>query len=405
MQKIVLFVTTEDRQKTKTETDLEHLNTALRDAVAAGAEEITVSLTSGQYFLETPLVLSPETVGRGCSIRFVCPDSKPAAFCGWLPVTGFTETEVNGVRAWAAPIPKKDGKPRNCHSFFDKNGARLERPRFPETGFLRPVGIPGYEDDPNPFKTCTIWGVDITKNRNYDFYFAPGELPPMTRLSDVQVNMLHFWVGEKMSVRDIDRKKNIVSMVSAPVYRLLDESNDKNGKQKGARYFLDNVFEMLRKPGQVYEDRETGTLYYIPRDGESPENCVVYAADTQQLLIINGMDRISFDNVAFVGTDWKRTDRHVTVGAQQAAADVTDPAVTVNDASDLRFSGCAFEHIGNYAVQLQENVHGVMFEGCSFRDLGAGGIWCAGSRAGNYEDGPAPEATPVNTEPTMEENA
>lgn len=373
-------------------TDIQHLTEVLHRAVQEGAEEITVTIPAGQHFLGAPLVLTSETVGQGCALRFVCEDAEPAMLCGWMPVTGFKETTVGGVYAWAAPMPEKDGKTLYSYSFFDKAGSRLERPRFPEKGFLYPVNIPGFEGYHNPFGERSIWGrdSDIMQNRTDAFYFAPGELPSMTRLGDIQGNMLHFWVGEKMTVKSVDMEKNLISFASPTVYLMGSEISNK-GRYKGGRYFLDNVFEMLKKPGQVYDDRESGTLYYIPREGETPDDCIIYAADSEQLLIIDGMKQIAFENIVFAGSDWKRTDRQVTVGAQQAAADVEIPCVSVNNTTGLRFSGCSFLHIGNYAVKLVHNVHDASFTGCEFRDIGAGAFWCAGSREGSFENGPAPE--------------
>ena len=67
----------------------------------AGAEHITLKFGAGDYSLTETLTLSSEAFG-GASLEMVCEDEGKAIIGAWLPVTEFTETEVNGVKAWVA---------------------------------------------------------------------------------------------------------------------------------------------------------------------------------------------------------------------------------------------------------------------------------------------------------------
>lgn len=367
----------------------------LKTCVASGETEITVRLDAGQYLLTEPIRLLGKEIGNRAKIHFVCEEREKAMLCGWVPVTGFSKTTVNGVEAWEADMPIIGEELLNAHQFFSASYERLERPRYPKTGYLYPAGLPGYENSDNPFLERSIWGKDndIFHNRTDAFYFHPGEYPMMTHLQDMQIRMFHYWINEKMTVDAIDYEKNLITFKNPALYLLGSEVIDENGKSRGGRYFFDNVYEMLNTPGQVYEDRERGKLLYIPRAGESPEDCVIYASNIEQLMIIDGMDHLRFENIAFVGSDWKNVERSKEVGAQQAAADITNNAVTVDNASHLTFTDCAFMHIGNYAFHGLQNIHDLTVDHCVFRDLGAGGFWIEGVRRRDEQTGkPVPEA-------------
>ena len=342
-------------------------------------KKVHVRFDEGQYIIGKTIMLNDVRLKNFDSIKFVCEDKNPAEICGWVKIENFKETTVNGVNAWVADIPTVNGEMLYSHQFFSSDGKRLERPRFPEKGYLHPVGLPGYENSEDPFEERSIWGKDndILHNRTDSFYFNKDEYPEFTRLNDIQMCMFHYWINEKMTVDTIDYEKQLITFKNPSLYLLGSEVSE-NGKKLGGRYFLDNVYEMLKNPGQVYEDRQTGKLLYIPNENENIDAFVIYASNIEQLIVIDGLDNISFENIAFVGSDWKNVERSKEISAQQAAADITNNAVTVNKSSHLTFKNCKFTHIGNYAFYGENDIHDLTFDNCVLDDIGAGGIWVQG---------------------------
>lgn len=350
---------------------MEEVLVAITTAAEKEPAEITIHLDGGMYLLSEPISLiqnelSPHFPVR---LRFVCTDSVPATFAAWIPITGFRETTVNGVPAWEADIPIVRGKMLDAHQFFTTDGTRLNRPRFPADGTeLYPVGVPGLED---PFHHQWNEGANA-------MIYGEGDIPTLSRIDDIQVCMFHYWDDERLSISSIDESTRTITFTTT-TGKALRES----GTGKGAAYYLDNVYESLGKnPGEVYADRTSGKLYYVPRDGETIEHFTLFASDFEQLLYISGMDgtedspTVIFENIAFVGSDWKTTARR----SSQAANDIP-AAINLHMSSYITFQDCIFAHIGNNAVKLHTALSHITFDHCVLRDIGGGGIQIAGVNA------------------------
>lgn len=99
------------------------------------------------------------------------------------------------------------------------------------------------------------------------------------------------------------------------------------------RFFLENVFEMLRKPGQWYLDKAEGILYVIPNDGDSPAEYTVDGAMLETMISVDGANGISFENIIFRGNGFSYS---VERDFSQAAYDATPcisyetPAISVS---------------------------------------------------------------------------
>ena len=346
--------------------NMEEVLAAVEREADKGPRHITVKMTSGQYLLSEPLTLTGERFDKcGISLDFVCEDEAGAVLAAWVPVTGFSETTVNGVKAWEAPLPTVRGELLDAHQFFTVSGERLTRPRFPETGYLKVKGVPGVEGFTSvEYNTPTL-----------SFNYGEGEIPTLSRLDDVQVVMYHYWDDERKAIASIDESARVITFTTETGMAMHDSGSP-------APYFLDNVFEALDAPGEVYADAETKKLYYIPRDGETLGGFTLYASDLEKLLIVDGLrgsgehPALSFSNITFAGSDWKTEAR----STGQAANDI-DAAVTVNNAEYVTFENCTFTHIGDNTIKLIEGVNHITFDHCVITDVGGGGIQIAGVNA------------------------
>lgn len=334
----------------------------------AGAEHITLNYGSGEYALTETLHLNSDDFG-GASLEMICEDEEKALICAWLPVTAFTETEVNGVKAWVADMPTLNGETVYSHQFFNDNYERLALPRYPEEGFLRNEYVTNENRDKIECKGNSIYGEDLV---NDAFYFYEGDIPEtLTRLEDSQVCFIHHWNDERLSVKNIDYETNLIELGAASWMHLVENHP---GRYNGL-YYLDNVFESLNDPGEVYNDRASGKLYYVPTSDDDINNFTIYVSTIDTMMVIDGMngspEKNAFvaKNIGFVGSDWKNVNK----GSAQAAAEIT-AAIQVSNASYMVFEDCAFDHIGNYAVELITGVNNVTFDHCSVTDIGGGGI-------------------------------
>lgn len=333
-----------------------------------GAEHITLKFGAGNYFLTQTLKLNGYDFGTA-SLEMVCEDKEKAVIGAWLPVTNFTETKVNGVKAWVADMPKIDGETVYSHQFFSGDYERLERPRYPKEGFLYVSELINQDGEIVPISACPdriAGGFD--KNA---FVFGEGDIiDGISRISDVQLYLMHFWNTQRRTLKEIDYDNRILRMNgnSYGGENFIDRSSP-------ARYYLDNVFEALDSPGEIYNDSESGKLYYIPRENDRITDFTVFASTVQSILVVDGMNgnesqnSLVIKNIGFVGSDWKKENKEAV-----QAETVIPAAIQFSNASHIRIENCMFDHIGNYAIELKTRVNNVIFEHCSISDVGAGGI-------------------------------
>ncbi|MBQ3177081.1 MAG: right-handed parallel beta-helix repeat-containing protein, partial [Clostridia bacterium] len=320
--------------------------------------DITVQMKGGDYRISRTMTLDAAGVGvLGSTVQFVCEDENEARFCAWVPVTGFAETTVNGVTVWAADLPRVRGEVLYPNQCFSVSGQRLERPRYPE----------GEEELMAQLVDRTISSVQWNESMNM-FGYRDETIETFSRPEDIQIHMFHYWNDERLEIGSIDTAGNRITTKTNSSMAFIEYT-------KGAPYYFDNVYEMLKKPGQFYVDKKENKLLYIPQAGEKIDECTLYASDIDVILTIDGFHgtaetpALSFRNIGFVGSDWKSTTR----ATSQAASDIHG-AVRVNNSSHIIFDNCTFTGIGNYALEIQNGVSHLEVTHCTFRDIGAGGI-------------------------------
>jgi hypothetical protein len=346
---------------------------AAREYARKSPCDITVYLAGGDYMLDEPISLNADAFP--CSHLSFRAESGMPVITAAVPVSGFYETVFNGVKAWAAPLPETGDGMLYPRQAFSSAGERLERPRLPAEGFYYVAGVPGYDE---PFNT--EYRVPMTE-MNYN----AGEIGKISNLSDVQIRMFHYWNDERLEIAEIDYDKKYIKFTNPSAFALKQESST----DRGAPYYLDNVPEAFGVPGEFYADRAAKTLYYAPRNGETPEKTVLYVPALTGIMTIDGMygtethPAVTFDGITFTGSDWFVTARRPS----QAATDIS-AAVTIQNGSHIAFERCRFTRIGTTAVEVTEGVSNLRFDHCDFYDLGGGGIHIAGTN-----DVPATEKT------------
>ena len=110
-----------------------------------------------------------------------------------------------------------------------------------------------------------------------------------------------------LPIADVDEAAHVVKFAAKSVFQL-SEVGDPNHP---SHYWVENVFEALDTPGQWYLNRTTGTLYYMPKPGETPENVTVVAPRLSQLVRVEGkadgsspVSHVYFKNLTFSHAEW-----------------------------------------------------------------------------------------------------
>ena len=172
--------------------------------------------------------------------------------------------------------------------------------------------------------------------------------------------------------------------------------------------------QFLDSPGEWFEDVAAGKIYYWPRTGEDMAQAKVYAPVLDTLVEIAGEPdkpaaQIEFRGIAFEHTGWRRPSEqgHVPLqaGMFMLAAHKLSPrgtsyhrgldnvawigrppgAVRVENAGDVTFKDCTFEHLGSAGLDIGSGTHDGLVEGCRFH--GHWRKWHAAWQIFGYECG------------------
>ena len=303
---------------------------------AAGRGEKRVEL-SGRYFVEKPLVLTEKHSG--------------------LTLDGGGKTVVSGgvkVSGW-----ERDGKFLKARVDADKveslfvNGQRANRA---ETAL----------------KHVYDRGDSTIIMRNEDILELL-ELP-RERYSEVLVDFYAAWINAHCRLLDITRNpdgKTSTLKVRNPLPIPLSKWD------KNPRLRVGNIFAALDKQGRFYFDSLGKTLWYYPRDGETPENISAYYPVATRILSACGKSpKNPLSGLAIRGIAFEHSAHNPLANWRQN----TQAAITLGGAlyfdcvENLKFENNTVRHTNTYGLEVGHGSKNVRISQNEFFDNGAGGI-------------------------------
>ncbi|MGC8805073.1 MAG: right-handed parallel beta-helix repeat-containing protein, partial [Candidatus Ratteibacteria bacterium] len=326
---------------------------------------ITVWIRGGRYHLSSPIIFTYQDSGPVTYRNF--PGETVVLDCG-VKISGWKKTQVNGFDAWIAEIPEvKQGKWYFRQLFV--NGKRKQRTRLPETGFFRMRDLPDSDK-----KISLFDGSDC-------FYCFSGDIKNWKNMTDIDIVVFHWWIEERMPLEWFDEKTGLVKS-SRKTRMVLKDEKDK----KPARYWVENVFEQLKKPSQWYLDRQQGLLYYMPEKDQEMETSEVYAPLITQAIKIEGnsennqyVEYLTFKGLTIEHAEWQQPDDRYA-SSEQAARQI--PGVFyLTGARFCTIEECEIKHCGMYGIEISRGCTGIKIHKNNLEDLGAGGIKINGGDA------------------------
>lgn len=190
---------------------------------------------------------------------------------GGRRIEGFKEDVFNGVKCFSAFIPEvKEGKWHFTDLYVDKERASMTR--YPETGYFQPEDV---ENHGRALGDSSSW-----------FIAKEGDINPNFRnIEDAMISFGHYWIDEHSPIKSFDPKTRKVEFEYPTCFTISPEA----GASAVMDYWLDNVAEAFKNPGEWYLDRPEGMVYYIPKyPTQTPENIVVYAPLCERLFDFKG---------------------------------------------------------------------------------------------------------------------
>lgn len=311
---------------------------------------VTVCFREGTYTIDDTVNFDKSDKS---DVVYKAYNNENVMFTSGSPYTGFEECTVNGVRAF-----KKDiGKGADFNILFTEQ-TTLSRTRYPESGYLYVNDVSDDDIMPGDNKTdpyhAGFLGMYIDKNKFCDF----------KNTKDVEIKLLHFWKDETLLIKSYNKETGHIAFNKTSTMRI----------NKNDRFFLQNVFEMLNKPGQWYLDKAEGILYIIPEATDTPESYTVWGSTTETMIYVDGVDGISFENILFRANGfYYLPEREFS----QAAYDVK-ACVSYQNAQNFHIKNCEFRDIAACSVFLGSNVQNASVESCLFNNIGAQAVYVRG---------------------------
>ena len=314
-----------------------------------GTDRVTIWVREGIYNFSKTLEFTDKDRDN-VTIRAY--KNENVTFTSGEAISGFTECEVNGVKAFTKDV---DG---DFNILFNEE-TTLRRTRYPETGYFfvekdSPDLLvePGHHEVHNGFK-----GMATKEGDFKNFYNS----------QDVLIRILHYWKDEMLNVKSFDEETNTVMfsrLSSMSVY-------------EGHKYFLENVFEALNEPGEWYLDKTQGKLYYVPFENETADSLTLWGSELETMVSVNGVDGVRFEDVTFRGNGFNLTLNGTGREFTQAAYDAT-PCISVENSKNFAITHCRFKDIAACAVFMGVNVQNASITFSDFENLGAHAVYIRG---------------------------
>ncbi|HUT92677.1 MAG TPA: right-handed parallel beta-helix repeat-containing protein [Thermoguttaceae bacterium] len=338
---------------------------AVREKTAAGlAGDLTVLIRGGTYFLDEPLVFTPDDSGtERHAVSYAAWGDGTPILSGGRRITGWAQGDAD---LWQVTLPEvKRGKWNFRDLFVD--GARAVRARTPNR---------------SAEEYCfRLVDAEITKDlKTHTLTVGPGVLQPWSHLDDVEVIVLKNWATLHKRVESVDPATGKVVLRGPHV-----DYFGGNRPRKGGGCFFENAPEMLDEPGEWYLDRQTGVLRYWPLEGQDVTRCDVSAPVLGHVLEIAGTPDRPVRNLHFRGLAVMHN--HLPLPPEghhgrQAAFRYGADGITGGLPCVVRWThatGCSFTagriaHTGGSGIDLGEGCRANRIEGNAVFDLAGNGI-------------------------------
>lgn len=319
---------------------------------------IRVLLRGGVYELAETLIFTPADSGTASApITYAAFPGERPIVSGGRTITGWVDDTVNDRPCWRVTLPEVAAGQWYFTQLF-ANAERRPRPRLPKEGFYHFTDVPGgrraHAWYHGPEQAC----------------YAPGHLQHWHNLEDVELVPVLAWYDQHLRITALDEEASLVTFACPALNGLHDEVGD------FARYTVENVFEALTEPGEWYLDRPTGTLYYLPKEGETPDAVEIVAPLLERIVKLAGtpdapVQYLRFENVDFRFADWQLPPENP--GAVQAAF-IVPGAIRLQFAHHCVFYGCTISRLAQFGIEVQLGCTCNRIVACTFSDLGAGGV-------------------------------
>lgn len=339
---------------------IDSIYTQLENDVSYHCAELTLE---GTFRITEPLRFR-----SGCTFPITLNGGKTAVIDGGWHVKNFCKTKVNGVDAWCAEIGRELAERLHFDQLF-VNGERCNRTVYPENSFLKLTGI--IFDGDKRIK------VELKEKEKYwcmsnAVFSYQGDLPSFSHTEDISLMINHCWLHERLRIKGIDSEKKEIYTDNASLFAAFPDE----------KIYLENVFEMLKEPGQWYFNKTECLLYYIPRDGECIDETDIVIPLTDAFVVAEDTANKHINGINFCycssACDYRvslpyRPHWHKIETPRQGECEVPG-CIQFIRAKYCSVTNCRMEHVGRYGIEIAQQSAYISICHNQFFDLGTGAV-------------------------------
>jgi hypothetical protein len=323
-------------------------------------DDVVVHVASGSYFLSETLILATLEGGDAQhSVTWLGPDDGSTAIlsAGW-PVPGPWVPVAGATGVFTAPVVDANGA-----------GASTFVRRMYSTNASDPTLVRSLASTP-------IMAYASVETNVSQVVLQPGQLPqPPSALADAFLVLWHAWATSINHIIAWNPANNTISAAGP----LGDHYNPLSGSFN--RYAIQNIADVASlAPGEFIFSPANGSATYRALPGENPAAWPSGYLIAESLPIV--VDVKSSTNIAFVNISFRHSaaaleQQCLSQGCgAQSASNLNLAAIMVRPgSSNIQFESCDFSSTGGYALRVETGTSDVSVVGCSFADLGAGGVF------------------------------
>ena len=213
-------------------------------------------------------------------------------------------------------------------------------------------------------------------------------------MEDWIISFRHCWIDEHTPVDSIDWESGRVEFKYASRFSISMQVD-----HRMLHYFIENVGECFKNPGEWYYDRETKKLYYIPEDDEK-QTITGYIPVTDKLICVRGSADCRAHGVHIRGFDMAYTKGEYRsaeenraypkfndvgyAGDKQSVCDAHG-SVEFEYAHNCSLEDCRLWCLGVHGIVVRNGSERIRIRRCDLSQLGAGAISVNGGAYGSDE--------------------
>jgi len=336
---------------------------ALARAAKKDGSSVEVVLRGGTYRVAEPLVLT----SADAHVTWRAEKGAKPVITGGRRVTDWTK---NADGTWSASVPK--GKP---YRLLTVNGVRAVRCRAPNQGEFLAAGETERVSNNHT----------LGDGKHPKLVYDPKDID-FAKLADPaagEIRIFHWWVDSHLRIGSVDSVSNTVTFAIP--------ANKYTGKifagGKMCRYVAENFRSLLDEPGEWYLDAAAGRIDYLPRPGEDLARAEVLLAETSELMRLEGNPEseatrvrdVTFSGLVFADAHAEMSPKD-PINDEQGSA-LIGAAIVVKGARNVVFEDCTFRDLGGYAIDVTDGSRDVAVRRSRLLRLGAGAVRADGARA------------------------